>query len=74
MTFPLRRSASIESTQSEREFRRRHQAITHRMVHRKSSAIMYNKILERTFGESEYAQVGMFLVVCDKSATRTNRK
>ena len=51
MTFPLRRSASIESTQSEREFRRRHQAITHRMVHRKSSAIMYNKILERTFGE-----------------------
>ena len=52
LTFPLRRSASIESTQSEREFRRRHQAITHRMVHRKSSAIMYNKILERTFGES----------------------
>ena len=51
LTFPLRRSASIESTQSEREFRRRHQAITHRMVHRKSSAIMYNKILERTFGE-----------------------
>ena len=73
MTFPLRRSASIESTQSEREFRRRHQAITHRMVHRKSSAIMYNKILERTFGESEYPQVGMFLVY-DKSATRTNRK
>ena len=51
-SFPLHRSASIESTQSEREFRKRHQAITHRMVHRKSSAIMYNKILERTFGTS----------------------
>eukprot|EP00095_Tigriopus_kingsejongensis_P003373 maker-scaffold153_size302544-snap-gene-1.8 protein:Tk03373 transcript:maker-scaffold153_size302544-snap-gene-1.8-mRNA-1 annotation:"serine threonine-protein kinase" len=48
-SYPLRRSASIESTQSEREFRKRHQAITHRMVHRKSSAIMYSKILERTF-------------------------
>jgi len=47
----MRRSASIESTQSEREFRRRHQAITHRRVHRKSSAVMYSKILERTFGE-----------------------
>jgi hypothetical protein len=48
----MRRSASIESTQSEREFRRRHQAITHRRVHRKSSAVMYSKILERTFGKS----------------------
>ncbi len=27
------------------------QAITHRRVHRKSSAIMYSKILERTFGK-----------------------
>ena len=51
MMFPLHRSASIESTQSEREFRKRYQAITHRMVHRKSSAVMYNKILERTFGK-----------------------
>ena len=49
--YPIRRSASIESTQSEQEFRKRHQAITHRMVHRKSSAVMYGKILERTFGK-----------------------
>ena len=47
---PLQRSDSIESTQSEREFRKKFQAITHRMVHRKSSAVMYSRILERTFG------------------------
>jgi hypothetical protein len=47
---PLQRSESIESTQSEREFRKKYQAITHRMVHRKSSAVMYSRILERTFG------------------------
>ena len=47
---PLQRSDSLESTQSEREFRKKYQAITHRMVHRKSSAVMYSKILERTFG------------------------
>ena len=49
---PLQRSESIESTQSEREFRKRYQAITHRMVHRKSSAVMYSRILERTFGKN----------------------
>lgn len=47
---PLQRSESIESTMSEREFRKKYQAITHRMVHRKSSAVMYSRILERTFG------------------------
>ena len=49
---PLTRSDSVESTQSEREFRKKYQAITHRMVHRKSSAVMYSRILERTFGKT----------------------
>ena len=49
---PLQRSDSLESTQSEREFRKKYQAITHRMVHRKSSAVMYSRILERTFGKT----------------------
>ena len=47
----LHRSDSLESTQSEREFRKKYQAITHRMVDRKSRAGMYSKILERTFGK-----------------------
>ena len=51
---PLQRSESVESTQSEREFRKKYQAITHRMVHRKSSAVMYSRILERTFGKTNY--------------------
>ena len=52
---PMHRSDSLESTQSEREFKKKYQAITHRMVHRKSSAVMYSKILERTFGKSSYS-------------------
>ena len=48
----MHRSDSLESTQSEREFKKKYQAITHRMVHRKSGAVMYSKILERTFGKS----------------------
>ena len=52
---PMHRSDSLESTQSEREFKKKYQAITHRMVHRKSSAVMYSKILERTFGKFSYS-------------------
>lgn len=51
---PLQRSDSMESTVSEREFRKKYQAITHRMVHRKSSAVMYSRILERTFGKMRF--------------------
>ena len=54
---PMHRSDSLESTQSEREFKKKYQAITHRMVHRKSSAVMYSKILERTFGKSSHSAV-----------------
>ena len=59
---PLQRSESMESTMSEREFRKRYQAITHRMVHRKSSAVMYSRILERTFGKDDWYYTRQILV------------
>ena len=49
--MPLRRSPSSESTESEREFRRRYQAVSHRMVHRKSSGHMFTHAEEKTFGK-----------------------
>jgi len=39
------------STSSERDFRRRYQAVTHRMVHRRASAEMFERLAARTFGE-----------------------
>ncbi|XP_024084743.1 uncharacterized protein LOC106669477 isoform X2 [Cimex lectularius] len=43
------RKDSIESTHSEEEFRRKYQAITHRMVHRKSSLEMYKRLASKCF-------------------------
>ncbi|CAB3380665.1 Hypothetical predicted protein [Cloeon dipterum] len=37
------------STCSERDFRRRYQAVTHRMVHRRASAEMFERLAARTF-------------------------
>ncbi|XP_073979225.1 uncharacterized protein isoform X3 [Rhodnius prolixus] len=49
VSSPRSRSDSVESTHSEEEFRRRYQAITHRMVHRKSSLEMYKRLASKCF-------------------------
>lgn len=49
---PSNRKDSVDSTHSEREFRRKFQAITHRMVHRKSSLEMYKRLASKSFGKS----------------------
>lgn len=51
---PSNRRDSVDSTHSEREFRRKYQAITHRMVHRKSSLEMYKRLASKSFGKSEH--------------------
>ncbi|XP_022249514.1 uncharacterized protein LOC106465477 [Limulus polyphemus] len=43
----LQRSESTESTLSEREFRKQYKAVTHRMIHRKSSMELYKRISSR---------------------------
>ncbi|XP_066588399.1 uncharacterized protein [Prorops nasuta] len=43
------RRGSQESTESERNFRKKYQAATHRMVHRKSSGEMYKRLQAKNF-------------------------
>ncbi|KAI4499382.1 hypothetical protein M0802_005642 [Mischocyttarus mexicanus] len=61
------RRGSQESTESERNFRHKYQAATHRMVHRKSSGEMYRRIQTKNFADSA-VRIGRLLWSATKDA------
>ena len=47
---PVTRTSSGESTMSEKEFRKKFTALTHRMVHRKASGETYRRLASNSLG------------------------
>lgn len=54
------RRGSQESTESERNFRKKYQATTQRIVHRKISGEMYKRIQTKCFGELFHTILSLF--------------
>lgn len=54
------RRDSQESTESERNFRKKYQATTQRIVHRKISGEMYKRIQTKCFGELFHTILSLF--------------
>lgn len=50
--------SSGELSPTEKEFKKRFQAATHRMVHRKSAIDMFRRLQARTFGKCKLATEG----------------